>query len=61
MNNEREVTVDGESLLVRVVKTGKVTYRAYAEFRGRHIDQTGSSESSAIEKWRRKAEYLSND
>lgn len=61
MSNEREMTVDGVSVLVRVVKTGKVTYRAYAKFRGKHVDQTGSSESSALDRWRRKAEYLSDD
>lgn len=55
------VTVDGLSIDVWVVKTGKVTYRAYADFRGRRIEATGTSDSSAVAAWQGKANYAANE
>ena len=55
------VTVDGVSINVWVVKTGKVTYRAYADFRGRRLEGTGTSESGAVGAWQSKANYAANE
>ena len=55
------VTVDGVSVDVWVVKTGKVAYCAYADFRGRRIEGTGTSESSAVGAWRSNANYAANE
>lgn len=55
------VTVDALSIDVWVVKTGKVTYRAYADFRGRRIEATGTSDSSAVAAWQGKANYAANE
>lgn len=49
------VTVDALSVDVWIVKTGKLTYRAYADFRGRHIEATGTSESGTVAAWQGKA------
>ncbi len=55
-----EITVDEELCDVWVVKTGKVTWKAYGKFRDRHIVQNNSSESSAISAWKRIAEHEAN-
>lgn len=55
------VTIDGLSVDVWVVKTGKVTYRAYADFRGRRIEATGTNEGGAVGAWQSKANYAANE
>jgi hypothetical protein len=55
-----EITVDGELCNVWVVKTGKGTWKAYGKFRDRHIEQSNSSESSAVSSWKRIAEFEAN-
>lgn len=55
------VRVDGEYVDVWVAKDGGVTWRAWADFRGRHITATGGSQSDATSKWQQKANYLSKE
>ncbi|MGH8128333.1 MAG: hypothetical protein ACRETC_08205 [Gammaproteobacteria bacterium] len=55
--NTYEVRIDEEMCNVYVVKSGDVVWKAYGSFRGMHIEQSGSSESSALSHWRRIAEF----
>jgi hypothetical protein len=52
------VPVDGEQVDIWVVKDGRVTWRAWGDFRGNHFDATGSSESNAKDRWQQKADYI---
>lgn len=52
------VRVDGETIDIWVAKDGRGTWRAWGEFRGRHFDATGSSESNAKDRWEQKADYI---
>ena len=63
MGASKQVTIriDGESVEIWVAQTGGVTWRAWGEFRGLHIDATGTSQSNAIDRWQEKAHYLSQD
>jgi hypothetical protein len=53
--------IDGEECVVHVVKTGAATWRAYGDFRGKHISQTGRTDSQALATWRRMANYQANE
>lgn len=55
------VRIDGEFVDVWVARSGTATWTAYATFRGRYIQQNGSSQSNALDKWREAADYLSKD
>ncbi|MGF6265456.1 hypothetical protein OKW34_000233 [Paraburkholderia youngii] len=55
------VRVDGEDVSVWVAKSGKVTWRAWATFRGRNITKTGQSRTCAIDAWRQTADYASKE
>lgn len=57
---QHEVNVDDELWKVWVVQKGG-TWRAYGDFRRRHIDLRGSSASEALAQWRRIAEYMANE
>jgi len=59
MATARQTTeiIDGEDCSVHVVKTGVTTWMAYGDFRGKHISQTGRSDSQALDAWRRAANY----
>lgn len=52
---QHEVNIDGKEFVVTLVKTGKSTWRAWGDAWGRHIVQTGSSESSALTNWKANA------
>lgn len=54
-------TIDGEQCLVHVAKTGASTWRAYGAFRGKHLDQTGRSDSLALAAWRKIANHHANE
>lgn len=54
-------TIDGDECSVQVVKIGATTWRAYGDFRGQHIDQTGRSDSQALNAWRRIANYIATE
>lgn len=56
-----EVTVDGETCLVWVGQKSGSTWRAYGDFRRRHIDKTGRDERDALSNWVRAAEYAANE
>ncbi|TCG04918.1 hypothetical protein BZM27_37470 [Paraburkholderia steynii] len=51
------VRVDDEDIAVWVAKTGKVTWQAWATFRGQHLRVSGSSEPNAIDVWMQTADY----
>lgn len=53
--------IDGEQCSVHVVKTGATTWQAYGDFRGKHISQTGRSDSQALDAWRRAANHQANE
>lgn len=53
--------VDGEQCTVHVAKTGVTTWKAYGDFRGQHINQTGRSDSQALDAWRRAANCQANE
>ena len=55
------VRVDGDHIDIWVAKTGGVTWRAWGEFRGKHIDANGSSQSNATDKWQEKADYMAKE
>lgn len=63
MNAAKKATVrvDGEMIDIWVAQDRRTTWRAWGEFRGRHFDATGSSESNAKDRWTEKADYLSKD
>lgn len=58
---QHEVRVDGETCLVWVGQKSSSTWRAYGNFRGRHIDKTGRDERDALSEWTRAAEYAANE
>jgi hypothetical protein len=58
---QRQVTIDETDCSVHVVKTGSSTWRAYGDFRGKHIQVTGRSESDAFDKWRSRANSTANE
>jgi hypothetical protein len=58
---KHEVTVDEETYIVWAVKSGKSTWTAYGDFRGRYIRKTGGSESSAISSWKHIANHRANE
>jgi hypothetical protein len=60
-SKQTAVRVDGEYVDIWVAKTGRVTWRAWGEFRGRHVEATGSSQSDAAGKWQQKADYISKE
>lgn len=53
--------IDGAECTVNVAKTGATTWTAYGDFRGKHIQRTGRSDSQALEAWRRAANYQANE
>lgn len=55
------VRVDGETVDVWVAQDGRATWRAWGEFRGKHFDATGSSESNAKDQWEQKADYIAKE
>jgi hypothetical protein len=55
------VRVDGEMVDIWVAQDGRVTWRAWGEFRGQHFDATGSSESNAKDRWQQKADYMAKE
>lgn len=55
---QRTVRVDGEDLDIWVAQDGRVTWRAWGQFRGRQFDATGTSESNAVDRWQQKADYI---
>ncbi len=63
MNASRQVPVrvDDEDVNIWVTKTGKTTWRAHGEFRGKHVDAVGQSAPGAISAWKSKADYLTKD
>jgi hypothetical protein len=61
ISQQHDVTIDDEPCRVMVVKTGKVTWKAYGSFRGRHIEKSNSSASSALSAWKKIAEYQSKE
>ncbi|WP_324809790.1 hypothetical protein [Ralstonia pickettii] len=63
MNASRQipVRVDDEDVSIWVTKSGKSTWRAHGEFRGKHVDAVAQSESGAISAWKSKADYLTKD
>lgn len=58
---QHEVQVDGELCHVWVGLSRGSTWRAYGDFRGRHIDKTGRSASDAMANWKQAAEYAANE
>jgi hypothetical protein len=56
-----EIVIDNETCVIHTLKTGKVTWKAYGEFRGKHINEGGRSESGAIMGWRKIANYIANE
>ncbi|MFP3506910.1 hypothetical protein [Burkholderia sp. SIMBA_062] len=54
------VIVDEETVDVWVMQVGK-SWRAHATFRGREINGSGSSQSSAVSDWRDRANYAANE
>jgi len=63
MTTTRQTTevIDGEECSVHVAKTGATTWMAYGLFRGKHISQTGRSDSQALDAWRRIANHQANE
>jgi hypothetical protein len=64
MSISRQVVVGvngGEDVSVWVAKSGKVTWRAWATFRGRPVNVTGQSEASEIDTWKQAADYASKE
>ncbi len=55
------ITIDGESCTVTVIKTGKTTWTARGNFRGKPGSGTGATESSALAGWRKWAEFSANE
>ncbi|MFL9921591.1 hypothetical protein PQR75_40820 [Paraburkholderia fungorum] len=55
------VRVDEEDVSVWVAKSGKVTWRAWATFRGRHINVSGQSKTGAVDAWKQTADYASKE
>lgn len=60
-SKQTTVSVDGEYFEIWVAKTGAATWRAWAEFRGRQVEATGSSQSDAAAKWQQEADYISKE
>lgn len=58
---QHEVRVDGETCMVWVGQKTAGTWRAYGDYRKRHIDKTGRDERDALAQWTRAAEYAANE
>lgn len=58
---QNEVFVDHESCIVWSAKTGKSTWRAYGNFRDHPIDENGRTESEALSRWKKRAEYHASE
>lgn len=58
---QHEVRIDDQMCLVWVGQARGSTWRAYGDFRGRHIEQTGRSASDALSQWKQAAEYAANE
>lgn len=55
---QHEVRVDGELCLIWVGQKSGGTWRAYGDFRKRHIDETGRD---ALSRWKQTAEHVANE
>lgn len=55
------VRVDGQYVDVWVAKDGGVAWRAWADFRGKHILARGASQSDATKKWQQQADFRSKE
>lgn len=53
-------TVDEEQITGWVAQTGKTTWRAWATFRGKMIEETGRSKQNAVDSWKAAANYYAN-
>lgn len=58
---QHEVRVDGEACLVWLGQKTGSTWRAYGDFRTRHIDVIGRAERDTLALWKRIAEYAANE
>lgn len=58
---QHEVRVDGELCLVWVGQKSAASWRAYGDFRNRHIDVTGRDSRDALSMWARSAEHAANE
>lgn len=58
---QHEVRVDGELCLVWVGHDRGATWRAYGDFRGRHIERKGRDARDALSQWTRAAEFAANE
>ena len=57
---EHEEIIDGEMCKVIVAKKSGSTWLAYGNFRGELVSKEGNSESAALSRWRRSANYNAN-
>lgn len=57
---KHEIVIDNEVCIVHSHKIKK-TWTAYGSYHGKHIAQTGDSESQAISNWRKIAEYHASE
>lgn len=60
-SKQTTVTVDGKYFEIWVTKTGAVTWRAWAQFRGKQVEATGSSQADAATKWQQKGDFISKE
>lgn len=51
-SSQHSVNIDGTECEVRVVKTGKVTWMTYGNYKEHHISETGRSPSAALRNWK---------
>lgn len=54
---DHDIYIDEEKCNVHVVNMSKSRWKAYGFFRKKYIEETNSSESSALSSWMQKAEY----
>lgn len=58
---QQEVQFDGATCFVWVGQVRGTSWRAYGDFRNRHIGKTGRHYRDALANWKRAGEYAADD